>query len=92
MEAGRRHHTNVYGPLRLTYCRRSPWLVRGREHSASSRAMKPVSELDKCLTPEDKAAIERMVDEERPGIVARIAAARVSQARSPHHCSRSMLP
>ena len=43
--------------------------------------MKPVSELDKCLTPEDKAAIERMVDEERPGIVARIAAARVSQAR-----------
>ena len=49
----------------------------------SGRALitKPVSELDKHLTPEDNAAIERMVDEERPGIVARIAAARVSQAR-----------
>ena len=33
--------TKVYGPLQRTYRSRLPGLVRGREHSASSRAMKP---------------------------------------------------
>ena len=35
--------TSVYGPLRRTYSFRLPGLVRGNEHSASSRAMKPRS-------------------------------------------------
>ena len=33
----------MYGPLRRTYSFRLPGLVRGNEHSASSRAMKPRS-------------------------------------------------
>ena len=32
--------TKVYGPLRRTYRRRAPGLLRGREHSAIVRAMK----------------------------------------------------
>ena len=34
---------SVYGPLTLFYCSRLPGLVRGSDHSAISRAMKPMS-------------------------------------------------